>query len=59
MGKLVKWAWGRRRILLLACASLIAGLAGFHYAISLDEGTGAHIKKQFVEASRMPGRLLT
>jgi hypothetical protein len=59
MGRLVKRTRLNRRLPALLAAGLFALFAGFRYAVSLDEGTSMHIKKQLREASRMPGRLLT
>ncbi len=59
MGRLVRRVWRRRGAFALLAAALVAGLAGFRCAVSLDEGTVMHLRKQLREASRMPGRLLT
>jgi hypothetical protein len=57
--KLAGFMWHKRRISAVLGLCLVAGFAGFRHAITLDEGTKRHLKKQLSEASRMPGRLLT
>lgn len=57
--KLAGFVWRKRRRSAVLSLCLVVGFAGFRYAITLDEGTKRHIKKQLSEASRMPGRLLT
>lgn len=59
MFRLIKFAWRHRRRLLLPLMGLTAGVAGFCYAITLDEASKRNLKKKISEAREMPGRLLT
>ena len=57
--KLAGFARRKRRLSAVLGICLVAGFAGFRYAITVNEGTKRHLGKQLSEASRMPGRLLT
>jgi hypothetical protein len=53
------FAWRHKQAALWGAVVCAAAVAGFDYALGLEEGRIRHIKKMASEAVAMPGRLLT